>query len=321
VKVSTENGAIKIGDTLTSSSIPGVAMKATKAGSVIGRAMAGYDGEGIGKVMAFVNVSSIGGIGVQVVDALDQVGDVAVEATQSAGLSVVTTDKVVAQTIEVEHILASQIDGLSEMVAAEASRAAEIARTDLEQSITSRIFAQLSEWFAGVKNLVFGGDITFIGQLTLGSKSAGEVVLSKDATEVVVNFEKAYARTPIVSVSPSTSGAADDVAGQALLSGELRYLVVNKTENGFTIRLNKSAPADIVFSWTALQRKEVTTTPVSSVVVPSSTPSPMPSPVVSPSPEASVVVAPTSTPTPIIEPEPVTLLETAPVASESSVSE
>ncbi|MBI2036678.1 site-specific integrase [Candidatus Microgenomates bacterium] len=39
VKVSTENGPIETGDYLTSSSIPGVAMKATRAGQVVGKAL------------------------------------------------------------------------------------------------------------------------------------------------------------------------------------------------------------------------------------------------------------------------------------------
>ncbi|HVT62862.1 MAG TPA: hypothetical protein VHD33_05170, partial [Legionellaceae bacterium] len=57
VKVSTENGAIRKGDFLTSSSIPGVAMKATQPGQVIGKAMEDFNGNGVGKVMTFVNLS------------------------------------------------------------------------------------------------------------------------------------------------------------------------------------------------------------------------------------------------------------------------
>ncbi len=57
VKVSSENGQIGIGDNLTSSSIPGVAMKATKAGQIIGKALSAYSDEGIGKIIAFVNIS------------------------------------------------------------------------------------------------------------------------------------------------------------------------------------------------------------------------------------------------------------------------
>jgi hypothetical protein len=61
VKVNVENGAVKAGDLLTSSSTPGVAMKATKAGAIIGSAMSDYSGGGVGTVLAFVkNGSSTG---------------------------------------------------------------------------------------------------------------------------------------------------------------------------------------------------------------------------------------------------------------------
>ena len=56
VKVSTENGRVKTGDLLTPSSTAGVAMKATKAGQIIGQALQDFsyqDGE-IGLVMTFV---------------------------------------------------------------------------------------------------------------------------------------------------------------------------------------------------------------------------------------------------------------------------
>jgi hypothetical protein len=55
VKVVTENGPIVTGDLLTSSSIPGVAMKATSAGMVIGQALSSYSADGVGKVVLFVN--------------------------------------------------------------------------------------------------------------------------------------------------------------------------------------------------------------------------------------------------------------------------
>jgi hypothetical protein len=54
VKVSTENGDIMPGDYLTSSSIPGVAMKATRSGQVIGQALTGYSGTEIGSVVVFI---------------------------------------------------------------------------------------------------------------------------------------------------------------------------------------------------------------------------------------------------------------------------
>jgi len=63
-KVSAENGDIEPGDALTSSSAPGVAMKATKSGPIIGKALEAYGGSGVGKIMVFVStgwyVASVG---------------------------------------------------------------------------------------------------------------------------------------------------------------------------------------------------------------------------------------------------------------------
>lgn len=56
VKVTNENGAIIPGDPLTSSSSPGVAMKATKSGPIVGKALGSYDGPGVGKIITFINV-------------------------------------------------------------------------------------------------------------------------------------------------------------------------------------------------------------------------------------------------------------------------
>jgi len=62
-KVSLENGAIRPGDPLTSSSTPGYAMKATKPGAIVGKALHSFDGTKgkTGKIMALVNVSWYGG--------------------------------------------------------------------------------------------------------------------------------------------------------------------------------------------------------------------------------------------------------------------
>jgi hypothetical protein len=76
VKVSTENGAIHAGDYLTTSSIPGVAMKATHAGQMIGKALGEYTNtnqNAVGTILTFVNlgyadpnmtITSTGNIGI-----------------------------------------------------------------------------------------------------------------------------------------------------------------------------------------------------------------------------------------------------------------
>ncbi len=55
VKVTGENGPIAIGDAITSSSIPGVGMKAIKSGRVVGFALQSFNGEGVGYVKILIN--------------------------------------------------------------------------------------------------------------------------------------------------------------------------------------------------------------------------------------------------------------------------
>jgi hypothetical protein len=54
-KVNTENGTIKPGDMITASSTPGIGMKATEPGRVVGMALEGFSGSGTGKIIVFVN--------------------------------------------------------------------------------------------------------------------------------------------------------------------------------------------------------------------------------------------------------------------------
>jgi hypothetical protein len=64
VKVNTENGTIQVGDRLTASSTPGVAMKATGPGMTIGTSMSKYDNAdtgAVGSVIVFINNSYYGG--------------------------------------------------------------------------------------------------------------------------------------------------------------------------------------------------------------------------------------------------------------------
>ncbi len=108
VKVSTENGAIKAGDYLTSSSIPGVAMKATKAGAVIGNAMSDFNGDGIGLVLVLVkNGESVGSKLADIMKGIDTVNSSDVLAsliqqnenqvsTEIFDVSEIMTDRVMA---------------------------------------------------------------------------------------------------------------------------------------------------------------------------------------------------------------------------------
>lgn len=125
VKATNENGPIKAGDYLTSSSAPGVAMKATKAGPVIGVAMHDFDSSS-GTVLTFVKSGYYTGTSLMNEDGIavsrptsNAILDDFINnpASNSADFSEVVTDRVVAgievvspkivtQAVELEKISA-----------------------------------------------------------------------------------------------------------------------------------------------------------------------------------------------------------------------
>ncbi len=132
VKVSSENGAIKSGDYLIPSSIPGVAMKAQKAGPVIGQAMESWDGEGVGKVVIYIKSSSYLGDAFVSLFEEDQsvqlssddiLAKILANKDKFKGDSEITTDRLIAgleiitpkltaDEIHVKRLRADQIEGL-----------------------------------------------------------------------------------------------------------------------------------------------------------------------------------------------------------------
>ena len=72
IKISLENGPIHKGDILTSSSTPGVAMKATKPGMAIGKALMDSSDQEDGKIMAYIH-SEFVDVGGQVNSALSSI--------------------------------------------------------------------------------------------------------------------------------------------------------------------------------------------------------------------------------------------------------
>ncbi|MEI7512533.1 MAG: hypothetical protein WCK01_03680 [Candidatus Uhrbacteria bacterium] len=119
VKVSGENGAIIPGDYLTASTIPGVAMKATRSGILIGQALNAFDGTGTGEVMAFVKNMHGTGVGIADLDAMGQ--------TFAQGLSVsgtgLTVNFLSASTANIGILNVEQINSPALDVMASGTRA------------------------------------------------------------------------------------------------------------------------------------------------------------------------------------------------------
>jgi hypothetical protein len=117
VRVSNENGEIKPGDLLTSSSIPGIAMRATKAGNIIGQAMTGLS-NATGTVTMFIKPGFANGTDAQDLLARDT------NASSTEGQPIAT--RLFTQFVSQVTSFASTTSGLSEILADRVGAALEI---------------------------------------------------------------------------------------------------------------------------------------------------------------------------------------------------
>jgi len=157
VKVSTMNGNIKVGDKLTSSSIPGVAVKAIKSGKVIGTAMEDYSGEDVGNIVVHFNLNnSLGSSEYLFEDNINLTASSSAEniiealKSQDQGLSgsEIVTDKLIStveiitpkltvDTLHAKKIIADEIEGLSEYDSRLADLETKVATLSAKQSLNS----------------------------------------------------------------------------------------------------------------------------------------------------------------------------------------
>ncbi len=89
VMVSAENGPIKIGDYLTNSSLPGMAMRAQNNNHILGQALSAFDGDTVGQVLMFVKNFTIGGDSVALEKITPQANDDGSDSGLSSLLSVI----------------------------------------------------------------------------------------------------------------------------------------------------------------------------------------------------------------------------------------
>jgi hypothetical protein len=95
-------------------------------------------------------------------------------------------------------------------------------------------------------------DVEFFGTPYLNKDTGGFAVVRSGARSVDVVFEKDYLEQPIVNVTITLEDAED---AEAIFRDDIRYVVTKKTTHGFRILINKDAPSDTKFSWTAFAVK------------------------------------------------------------------
>ncbi|MEK7228330.1 MAG: hypothetical protein AAB681_03175, partial [Patescibacteria group bacterium] len=179
--------------------------------------------------------------------------------------------------------------------------------------------------------VTFGAGIELIVPPLFNKDTAGFALIKKGDRRVEVKFNQPYALEPVVNTSMTfkTDDTIDDVVADALFGEGVQSIVVNNNQTGFTILLNKKAPRDIRFSWTALAVKDPTLfesliegleiTPTDLTPEPIPTPDPV-DPILEPTSEPTPELTPEPTPPPV-EPEPAPLPDPAPELTPEPVPE
>jgi hypothetical protein len=99
-------------------------------------------------------------------------------------------------------------------------------------------------------------DAIFFGRPYFTNDTGGVAVVKSGAKTVEVVFDREYIEQPIVTASMSFNDASTTAEEIEKIFGEdVRFIITNKTNKGFTITINKKAPADVVFNWTAFAIK------------------------------------------------------------------
>jgi len=154
--------------------------------------------------------------------------------------------------------------------------------------------------------LTFVDDVEFIGRPYFNVDTAGFADVKEGEQEIAVLFDKEYDQTPVVNATISLADNADLAARSALenavLSGNINYIISRSSTKGFTILLGAPAAVGLRFSWTALAVKDakVFASPDVPVGIDVSV-DPIIEPIVEPAPEVTAVPIPLD-PEPVVDP-------------------
>jgi hypothetical protein len=241
-QVNTENGPIQPGDLLTTSSTPGVAMRATKAGQVIGQAMTPFDGEGVGSVLAFIKTDVTTGSsladrfrGVTLSQDGTDIGKRALEellaeniSTQPASqISDVMTDRVVAGLEVVTPRVTADVAALNKIEAATG--------LDIDVSLAEGGSLNIGN-VLGEKGITFdaAGNATFKGTVVAGTIAAEKILGLEIFTD------------KISSIGEDTSELEQKI--RILMEAQKsQNMSIAETENGLVIARDASFEGEAFF--------------------------------------------------------------------------
>jgi hypothetical protein len=187
VKVNLEGGSILPGDKLTSSSVPGVAKKATGAGMVIGTAMAAYDGsQPDAKVTVFIHISYY-----------DPASGDAIQAT-SADFH----DLNVSGTASIDNLVVQTVSINGDLTVAGLARVQNI-------EINGHIITASGQPTANPQTAAgTGATVTVDGNDTTGTITINTGSTPDAGAIAQLLFSQSYAKAPHVVISASNDNAA-----------------------------------------------------------------------------------------------------------------
>ncbi len=249
VKVSGENGSIKLGDSITASSIVGYGMKSTLPGRVVGMALEDFNASSAtatGTIMIFVNPS------------YSFPNSVEYENLQggNSGVSAMNTfafDKKL--TVKIATLIAGKIT-VEDLTIGSEEHPAGITIFDVK---TKKPYCVVMEDGA-TKN--YSGkcsdlDLNNLGQPYFDSDMGGFVVVLPGTKTAEISFAQEYLVQPIVSANISLNSEGNSSTS----TSNIKFTITNTTTNGFKIIFDEPTPEDIKISWIALAAKNVPPTP------------------------------------------------------------
>ena len=334
VKVSLENGPIEAGDRLTSSSVPGVAMKTTKAGMTIGMALEPLDAVASGsyaKILTFVNL----GYWAPSVD-------VVASAVASASSSFTVTSSGTGITDVMGTIASAVLTKVQSLWASGDIIAEGIKKT--YYNTRTVLVSQIGEFdLASVFNNWLSREITISPNADTATRSlfSGSAAQAADQSKVDLQENGSYLATYGVDstrVETQLSGSSKLVFGEAKIYFDYSFtslisdkapirVLITPTSNirgqiyvdqksiyGFTVKELNGADDGAGFDWLVIARRkgfdsDISGTASSSLnLSPSPSPTessaPSPTPLPSESPSSTPAPSPSDAPTPTPEPTP-----------------
>jgi len=133
------------------------------------------------------------------------------------------------------------------------------AEIDKKENAPISFFRSLVEFW---NNVIFRGTVKFETTPEFNQNTAGFAVINKYSDSIEITFDSEFNVTPIVNIT---------LEGEAPLGSGYGFMVTNRSEKGFTIKLNRLADEDVKFSWIALAVKDPKTfqmpTPTPMIIV------------------------------------------------------